>query len=169
MTPEESLFSDVPVRASHVCAETHTLMAGCGWDGCWIGRQVFGEEILRVFSMKVTLKGFAKHYDISYKTARKVLEKNGVRIAEIIAKQNHAGASLNELSRRHGPKPGTISKWIAESGYEVKHGHIGYRPDEERVARIYRATGSINACVEKLGIGWEKAAEILARLGLRRK
>ena len=168
MNIEQSLRSDVRVRSSVVCDFDATLISGWGSRRGWQGGPVSLEEIQRVFAQAPTLRDFAEEYALSFKKARKVLEAHGIPLIDLIAQQNSDGASLNDLSRRHGPKPGTLSKWLVDAGYTVEHGHLGYRADEEAIINRYEKIESVAGCAKRAGVSWQKARSILDQAAHRK-
>ncbi|MEX0319910.1 MAG: hypothetical protein AB3N21_18285 [Ruegeria sp.] len=128
-------------------------------------RFVETNEIQTVYQLDPCLRTFAARYGLSWKTAKKVLEANGVNFSKQIEREYLSGSSLNKLSEKHGPKAETLSNWLGRSGVQLKRGNHRRGVDDEDLKRVFQATNSVRQAALRAGIHWSTAADRLKAAG----
>lgn len=129
-------------------------------DGFFL-RVVDPEKIEEVFASSQSLRNFASHYNLTFTSARNVLEANDVRFMELLKVEYERGDSLEKLSARHGPKPKTLSGWLQSYGVQIRVGNEKWGINNDELDATLRETSSINKAAQKAGIHWNTAARRL--------
>jgi len=150
-----------PVGVSYVLHHGRTIALGVSTVDRIIVRVVKPDEIHRAYRSEPNLRAFAQRYLLSFKTAKKVLEANGVNFLEELELEFMGDESLNSLSAKHGPKPETLSKWLSDFGVPIKRGNHRRGIDVEKLKRVFRETSSVNSAASDAGIHWGTAADRL--------
>lgn len=138
--------------------------------GAWRGgiltiRIVSGEELRATLEEVGTLSAVAERYAITPVTARKVLNDHGLAFDQRLVAEWDAGASLNVLSRRHGPKPETISGWLKEAGAVIPSGNHRRTVTREELIAANEELKSIGKAAKAVGIARNTASKWLVEAG----
>jgi hypothetical protein len=155
-----------PVGVSYVLHHGRALALGVRTVDGIVVRFVKSDEIQAAYRREPNLRAFAQRYLLSFKTAKKVLEANGVGFLEELEMEFLGDKSLNSLSVKHGPKPETLSKWLSEVGVPIKRGNHRRGVDIERLEQVLQETSSVNRAASDAGINWKTAAD---RLRIKQK
>lgn len=154
-----------PVGFSFVCRNGKVLAHGVRTHSQIVVRRVPAKEIRSTYLIDPRLGSFAAWYCLSLKSAKNVLEANGVGFLAQLRREFSDDASLNQLATRHGPKPETLSNWIAGADEPIKRGNHRRGIDIEKLVRVFRETSSVNRAAEEAGVHWSTAADRLKSVG----
>ena len=154
-----------PVGFSVVFSCGRGLAHGIRTPSHAVVRFVEAGEIQLVYQSAPRLRAFAARHSLSWKTAKKVLEANGVDFSAQVRAEFENGMSLIELSEKHGPKAETLSNWLELSGVRIQRGNFRRGINVEDLVRVFRATSSVNQVARHAGIHWSTAARLLRKAG----
>lgn len=112
------------------------------------------EGLVSRFYKIESLDKFAKHINVTRKTAIQMLRNKGLNLIEEIAIAWENGSSLRKLSKLHGPLPQTISKWIKSTGRNMQPRNSNRKYDVELIEKLFDEKCTTNKIAKLLGLSW---------------
>ncbi|WP_050525414.1 helix-turn-helix domain-containing protein [Pseudorhodobacter aquimaris] len=112
------------------------------------------DGLVPLFQEVKSLDQFAKRLKITRRDAIYTLKTAGFDVLESIAKEWENGKSLRILSKKHGPTPQTISKWIKSTGRQIKPRNSNEKYDRARINELFDDGWTTNKIAKALNLSW---------------
>ena len=109
---------------------------------------------------KKNLAEFARIYDVSARVAIEILTLAKVDVAWSLYKLHLLGQTCTEVAAQNGIKLRTLTKLFRSNGHQVKPGRRCILPNNKRLRRKWKRSGSINCFSRSLRVHWQTAKKI---------
>ena len=160
--PPEKGFSDILPAGISITDENYRWFShGVQTHSLLVLKFIDRDQIKRIYSNNRCLREFAQHFGLNFKRAKSLLGHNGVDFSAQLEVEYHVfKMSLRELSRIHGPKEETLSKWLKDYGATLRKGNTRTM-DKKLLNDVFSKTCSIKQAADAVGVHWKTAERYL--------